>query len=209
MAPDAASPTRVILREEGLLLASDPRFPSVSTQVAGEPVKGSWWGHPQAQEIWSEMDRLEDDPDVTVAKLVSGKVTYLDRRLWPALLAVATSGEAWQVADLSETARAIRDAVDRRGRVRSDRIPKEFGLDPKVVQRAVRELEARLLVHSAQIHTEGGHHAKGLESWSHWARRVSLTQRVDPATGRKELETVVARLNERSGATGRVPWAQP
>ena len=58
--------------------------------VAGEPVRGSWWGHPKGHDIFAACQHLLQHPDATTAKLVSGKVTYVHRELWPSLLAVAT-----------------------------------------------------------------------------------------------------------------------
>jgi hypothetical protein len=53
--------------------------------VAGGPIKGSWWGHPKGQEIFRLAEAVEDSGDVLVCKLIEGKVTYVHRRLWPAL----------------------------------------------------------------------------------------------------------------------------
>src|SRR5581483_2271004 len=39
------------LESRGLWLVSDPRLPSLATVVAGEPVRGSWWAHPESQRI--------------------------------------------------------------------------------------------------------------------------------------------------------------
>ena len=36
------------LEEHGLLLLQDKTLPSLVGLIAGEPVSGSWWGHPRA-----------------------------------------------------------------------------------------------------------------------------------------------------------------
>ena len=74
------------LERYGILLESDARLPSVAGLVAGEPVRGSWWGHPRGQNIYRIAGWLGEHPDVVVSKLVSGKVTYVHggcgRRCW-------------------------------------------------------------------------------------------------------------------------------
>ena len=84
------------LERTGLLLLSDSAIPSLVQLVVGQPVRGSWWGHPQGHAIYALSARLGDHEDVLIVKLVGGKVTFVHRKLWPALLAVARSGEPWQ-----------------------------------------------------------------------------------------------------------------
>src|SRR6185503_16376113 len=112
---------------------------------ANEPVAGSWWAHSHAQRIYTLINTLAEHPDLLVVKLVRGKATFLHRRLWPAVLAVACAQETWQVATLSDAARALYQAVERQGVLRAT------GAVPK-------ELERRLLVQSMQVHTEAGRH---------------------------------------------------
>jgi hypothetical protein len=59
--------------------------PSFAEFVAGERIRGSWWGHPRGQEIFRLSEAVVDSGDVLVCRLVDGKVTYVHRRLWPAL----------------------------------------------------------------------------------------------------------------------------
>ena len=66
------------LRRWGVLMMADPKLPSVTTLVAHEPVRGSWWGHPKSHEIFAVGEALEDHEDVLVCKLIAGKVTNLD-----------------------------------------------------------------------------------------------------------------------------------
>ena len=77
------------LREHGLLLQQDKRLPDVATAVAGEPIRGSWWAHPRAHAIFACLSELEQHPDTLATKLIAGKVTFIHRRLWPALVRVA------------------------------------------------------------------------------------------------------------------------
>jgi len=74
------------------------------------------------------------------------------------------------------------------------------------VSRSALDLERRLLVLGAQVHTESGRHAKTLESWSHWARRIKLASRMPAASAKAELARLVAGLNADFNARARLPW---
>jgi hypothetical protein len=78
------------LIEHGMLLQSARGpLPNVAELVAGEPIRGSWWGHPAAPAIFDALNVLAESPDVVRTRLVKGKVTLIHRRLWPALVRVA------------------------------------------------------------------------------------------------------------------------
>lgn len=77
------------LVEHGVLLQSARGpVPNVAELVAGEPIRGSWWGHPAHERIFTALNELADSPDVVRTRLVGGKVTLVHRRLWPALVRV-------------------------------------------------------------------------------------------------------------------------
>jgi hypothetical protein len=196
-----------LLRHHSLLLLTDPRLPSVTTLVAGEPVRGSWWGHPRGKVMYAVALALEASPDVASVKLVSGKETLIYRRLWPALLAIGTAREAWQLNSLSPLARLLLAAVDRDGLFQSDDAAELERFGRKAIAGAARELEQALLVFAESVHTESGTHAKRLESWQRWAKRRQLAaEAVTAAEGRRQFESVLAAVNERFGARGRLPW---
>ena len=189
-----AARVRKVLQKHGFLMLSDATLPSVSGLVAGEPIKGSWWGHPAGHAIYNISNALLNHPDVLVTRLIGGKVTMLDRRLWAAFFAVATEGAAWQTTKLSAGATKLLAAVKRNGEIRSDAIPSALGLDAKAFAAAARDLERRLLLTSEDVHTERGSHAKILRSWKVW--RESLTGDTpapmsDVAEARAMLETAV------------------
>ena len=82
-----------LLEAQGVLLESAKGpIPNVAELVAGEPITGSWWGHPASHEIFEAINRLADSPDVARMRLVNNKVTLVHRRLWPALLRLAGPG---------------------------------------------------------------------------------------------------------------------
>lgn len=65
--------------------ASGP-VPSLAGEITGGPVHGSWWAHARSREIFALTRAVRDCPDVLVCRLVDGKITYVHRRLWPALV---------------------------------------------------------------------------------------------------------------------------
>jgi hypothetical protein len=78
------------LIEHGMLLQSARGpLPNVAELVAGEPIRGSWWGHPAGGAIFAALNALGGSPDVVRTRLVKGKVTLIHRRLWPALVRLA------------------------------------------------------------------------------------------------------------------------
>lgn len=75
------------VRTHGLVLESGTGpVPSLAATVAGESIRGSWWAHSRSREIFAATRAIRDSPDVLVCRLVDGKVTYVHRRLWPALV---------------------------------------------------------------------------------------------------------------------------
>jgi hypothetical protein len=91
------------LVEHGMLLESARGpMPNVAELIAGEPIKGSWWGHPRGHEIFAVLNSLDDSPDVMRMRLVNGKVTLVHRRMWPALVRLADRFTPRQLAVLHE-----------------------------------------------------------------------------------------------------------
>ncbi len=81
--------------------ASGP-VPSLVATILGEPVRGSWWGHPQSHEIFRITRAVRASPSVLVCRLVQGKVTLVHRRLWPAVVRIADRFPADRVAQIVE-----------------------------------------------------------------------------------------------------------
>jgi hypothetical protein len=184
------------LKEYRLLLQTDPHLPSVCALVAGAPVRGSWWAHPLSHEIFRVNCALADHPDVLVTKLISGKLTYIDRALWPAVVTIGRAREHWQLDSLSAGALTLLGKVDR-NRVEADR---KWG-------KAASELERCLLVYSEQFHSESGAHLKRLESWDAWLDRKGLQpSKMSAAQARHTLDQLLESLNRRFNSHGRLPW---
>jgi hypothetical protein len=78
------------IRKHGVVLeAAQGPVPSVAEAIAGEPVRGSWWSHPKSHDIFAVTRAIRDSDDVLVCRLVKGKITFVHRRLWPALVRAA------------------------------------------------------------------------------------------------------------------------
>jgi hypothetical protein len=187
------------LKAAGLLLLQDALLPSLVSLVAGGPVRGSWWGHASGGRMYHLYNELAEHPDVLVVKLVSGKVTFVHRSLWPPIVAVGSARDAWQLLDLPVSARQLLARLDDAGGY----LPHDAQSTPS----AVKALESRLLVHTQEVHTSTGAHAKDVQTWVNWAHGVGLAEPWPPlASARASLEAVVDRLNAEYGARGRLPW---
>lgn len=196
------------LKEFGLLLETDTKLPSVAGQVAGEPIRGSWWAHPRSHQIFAVLQKVADHKDVLSARLISGKVTFVHRKLWPDILSVGTAREAWQLRGLTPAARMLLKMIDQHRELRSDQL--EWPAKVKSVKpgQAARELEKRLLIHTREFHTESGGHAKLLETWGHWTTRLRFKRRVvEVANAKLRLEHRLSILNERFETSAALPWS--
>ena len=76
--------------------------PSLAETIAGAPIRGSWWAHPKANDIFLCSRAVRASADVLVCRLVGGKVTYVHRRLWPALVRLAGRLNADRLASIQE-----------------------------------------------------------------------------------------------------------
>jgi len=88
------------VRRHGLVLESGhgrpatrarPAIPSLAEAIAGGPIRGSWWAHPQSHAIFRVLGAVRASEDVLACRLVDGRVTLVHRRLWPALVAAAAA----------------------------------------------------------------------------------------------------------------------
>jgi hypothetical protein len=78
------------VRKHGVVLESGRGpVPSLAEKVAQGPIKGSWWSHPKSREIYALTRTVRDNDDILVCRVVGGKITFVHRRLWPALIRLA------------------------------------------------------------------------------------------------------------------------
>lgn len=87
-----------VKRHGVVLQAARGPVPSLAEAIVGEPIRGSWWSHPKSHEIFRVAESVCASNEVLVCKLVEGKITYVHRRLWPALVKLASRFRKAQLA---------------------------------------------------------------------------------------------------------------
>ena len=80
---------------------SGPR-PNLAEAVAGERIRGSWWGHKKGQAIFNATRTARESDQILVCRLVRGKITYIHRRQWPAIVRLAKSLDQKAISALRE-----------------------------------------------------------------------------------------------------------
>ena len=79
------------VREHGVVLESVKGVvPSLAAAIAGEPIHGSWWSHPRSHQIFASTRAVRESSEVLVCRLLGGKVTFVHRERWPALVRCAS-----------------------------------------------------------------------------------------------------------------------
>jgi hypothetical protein len=79
------------VRKHGVvLMAARGPVPSLAEAIAGAPVRGSWWAHPESRRMFRVFETVRESRQVLTCRLVGGKVTFVHRRLWPALARLAS-----------------------------------------------------------------------------------------------------------------------
>jgi hypothetical protein len=104
-APAAGARWQRFVEQHGVVLASARGpVPSVAEAIAGEPIVGSWWSHARASAIFDALSAIDDSVDIRSFKLIDHKITFVHRRLWPALACLARAGvlDADRVASLQQ-----------------------------------------------------------------------------------------------------------
>ena len=194
------------LGNRGLLLVHDNAFPSLTRLTIGEPIRGSWWAHPLSNDVYMVSQRLQHCGDVVMTKLVSGKETYVHRRLWPHLIAIGIAREGWQVDGLAAPAHQMLADVDREGTIRMDQYRSRR--QRKELSDDARTLAIRLLAYADDVHTESGAHARRLTSWQSWAKDRSFPMDSLPSASdaRREFERIVESANGECSASAFLPW---
>lgn len=126
------------VRRHGVVLESARGgVPSLAEAVGGGPMRGSWWSHPKAQEIFRVTRAIRDSEEVLVCRLVGGKVTYVHRRLWPSLVRASSRFRRDRLA-------RVREAHTPSG----DHLTEEIAF-PKWVPAAIRAAARRLALEAA------------------------------------------------------------
>src|SRR5262245_38998809 len=127
------------VRRHGVVLESaQGPVPSLAEAMAGGPIRGSWWAHPNGNLIFEVTRAVRDSEQVLVCRLVQGKVTFVHERLWPALVRLAPRFRKASLARISEV-----HTGSGRHAVRSVAFPK--WVPPRVQAAGYRLSEAQAL----------------------------------------------------------------
>lgn len=98
-----AAEALAFVEQRGVVLVSARGpIPRLTEAIAGEPIKGSWWGHPKGQQIFVILESVTESEDVLVCRLLNGKITLVHRRLWPALVRLAKRFSPEQIAQVKQ-----------------------------------------------------------------------------------------------------------
>jgi hypothetical protein len=184
------------LRKHGMLLGTDYQLPSVAAAAYDGRAADASSDRPGDREIFAVQAALGRRKDVLVVKLVRAKITYVHRDLWPDLLAVALSGDSWQMGHLPARDVRLLERVDTEGVVRFDQEAY------RLAESNGNELEARLLVIGGIYHTHPGPQIRTLTSWAAWAFEHGAAPSDDLVAAYARLDAAANAL----GPTASLPW---
>jgi hypothetical protein len=86
-----------------VLVAGRGPAPRLVEAIVGEPIEGSWWAHPRSHGIFAVLQALEQSNDLLLCcRLIDRKVTFVHRRLWPALVKLASRFARQQLAQIHQ-----------------------------------------------------------------------------------------------------------
>lgn len=169
-------------------------IPSLAQAVVGkQPVEGSVWQHAKGNLVYRIGRKLRASPEVLALRLWDGKMTFVDRRLWPEVYRIVMEPTRRRAAlhGLSPKARHLLEVVERDGEVQ---LPRHEWVKER------ETLEARLLVHASTVEVDGEYRER-LQSWRRWAPD-SVTQIAQTL----EYDEAVHALAARSGEEPAGPW---
>ena len=101
MTPQQA--VRFIARHGVVLESARGPLPSLLEAALGRRPRGSWWADPEGKAFFWLTRTVRARSDVLVCRLVGGKITYVHRRLWPALTRLRRRFKASALAAVQET----------------------------------------------------------------------------------------------------------
>lgn len=132
----------VFVREHGVALVSAKgKGPNLVEAIAGEAIKGSWWGHSAGKHIFNVLNAVTASDEVLVCRLVDGKITLVHRRLWPALARLAEAFPPERISQVLDGHTASGRHV-RRSLAFADWVPPEVAQEAE----ALDESEARAIL---------------------------------------------------------------
>lgn len=193
------------LSRHGLLLLTDPMLPSLVATIAGGPVTGSWWGHPQGNLMFNLSNELAEDPDVLAVKFINKKITYLDQRHWDAFFTIAMSASEWQMKKLAPDASTLYKKILDKKELRAD--DGSLKKTAAEIGKIATKLEERVLIFSDDIHTDSGKHIRVFKSWQQFLkdRKIKISKmKYDDAVA--HFEALGYRFLDQYEAPIKWPW---
>lgn len=100
MSPKAA--LAFVEKHGAVLVSAKGPIPRLTEAIAGGPIKGGWWSHPQGRQIFAVLQSVCDSPEVLVCRLIDGHITLLHRRLWAATVKLADRLQPAQLAQVRQ-----------------------------------------------------------------------------------------------------------
>lgn len=85
----AEGPIEFVKMHGVVLEAARGPVPTLAHHVAGETIRGNWWAHPKAHAIHAATQQARKSPDILTCRAVGGKITFIHKRLWAALIRLA------------------------------------------------------------------------------------------------------------------------
>ena len=128
-----------IVEQHGIVLQSARgAVANLPELVVGGPIAGSWWAHPQHDEIFRVLNEAAESDDVVRLRLVKGKIALVHRRLWPALVRLVDRVGPEALAAVEEQHTAS-------GAHRSHTVPFPDWVPPDVLEQAALLSEAEAI----------------------------------------------------------------
>jgi len=91
------------VEEHGVALASAKGpAPRLTEAIAGEPIRGNWWTHPQSRRIYAILAGVSELDQILVCRLINAKITLVHRRLWPSPVRLDQRFAPEQLAQVKE-----------------------------------------------------------------------------------------------------------
>jgi len=84
-----------------VLESAHGRVPTFVDFVVGERVT-RWWSHPLGRSIYGLTRMVRDSPDVITCRLIDHRITYVHRRVWPALVRLSYKLDNNDLASIRE-----------------------------------------------------------------------------------------------------------
>ena len=69
-----------LIEEQGVMLESAKgSIPNLADKIAGEKIKGSWWGHPKGNLIYHLLGEARKSEMILVCRFIKGKITFIHK----------------------------------------------------------------------------------------------------------------------------------